>query len=288
MTTITNKEYPKLSVIIPTFNSAKTLVECLESVVQQSYKDIEVWLIDGISIDNTIEIIKNYATQYDFVHWISEKDKGVYDAMNKGIERAKGEWLYFLGSDDVFFDKEVLRRIFINHKNVVANSDYLYANIIWGDGYVYNGQTDVLKLYSSNISHQAIFVKKDVFRRTGAFKIEYIICADYYLNMQCFTDDGIKKNYIPIIIANFFANGLSSVANDSFMEKKYVLFEQHLKKQSYETQLQFRILYADKEGIINTTKWLFYLAIRDTLNTILVRKLRKLFRQLYERLIHQP
>jgi len=87
------------SIIIATYNSANTLAEAIQSVLQQTLKDFELIIIDGKSSDGTLEIIKSY--EKEITYWISEKDKGVYDAWNKGIKIAKGEWICFLGSDDI-------------------------------------------------------------------------------------------------------------------------------------------------------------------------------------------
>ena len=265
---------PKLSIIIPTFNSEKVLPAAIESVIKQSFTDFELLIIDGLSIDNTLTIAKSYDDSR--IKIVSEKDNGIYDAMNKGIVMANGEWLYFLGSDDTLFDNEVLRRVFINHETVVAKSDYMYANVIWGDGYVYNWIQDVLSLYLSNISHQAIFAKKEVFAKTGLFVLKYPTLADFHFNMQCFTDDSIRKSYLRIIIACYAIGGASSYMKDPFVNEKYELFEQNLKKTSFETLLQFRVKYADRNGIKNKIKWLINVVMRDIINSIVGRKLRKM------------
>ena len=90
---------PRLSIINPTFNSAKTLSRCLDSVISQSFTDWEVLMMDGVSNDDTIKIASSY--QDSRIRIYSEPDKGIYDAMNKGIDKAHGEWLYFIDSDDI-------------------------------------------------------------------------------------------------------------------------------------------------------------------------------------------
>src|SRR5690606_10153742 len=105
---------PLISIIIPTYNSAKTLRQALTSVVGQTYKKIEVLIIDGCSNDDTLVIVQSYAAEDSRLKWVTEPDNGIYDAMNKGIQLAKGEWLYFLGSDDKLHDEYVLEKIFQN------------------------------------------------------------------------------------------------------------------------------------------------------------------------------
>jgi glycosyltransferase involved in cell wall biosynthesis len=100
------------SIIIPTFNSEKVLRECLNSIVEQTFNNYEIILIDGLSTDSTVDIIKEYSLNNPNIHWVSEKDLGIYDAMNKGIKIANGEWVYFLGSDDKLSSNNALQEIF--------------------------------------------------------------------------------------------------------------------------------------------------------------------------------
>ena len=95
------QEYSKISIITPTYNAARVIAACLESVAQQGYPHLEHWIIDGLSKDNTLSIVQDYAQRYPHIKYISEKDQGIYDAMNKGIDLAAGDFLLFLGADDV-------------------------------------------------------------------------------------------------------------------------------------------------------------------------------------------
>src|SRR5688572_7883253 len=100
------------SIIIPTFNSSLTLRACLDSIAGQTFKNYEVIIMDGLSEDNTIQLANNYRSSLPNLRVISEKDYGIYDAMNKSIKIAKGSWLYFMGSDDFFYDRGVLENIY--------------------------------------------------------------------------------------------------------------------------------------------------------------------------------
>jgi len=122
--------FPFLSIITPTYNSADVLEACILSVAQQTYTNKEHLIIDNLSTDETLEIISKYSTVYPHLKVISEKDSGIYDAMNKAIERSSGEWLYFLGSDDTFFDNDVLSDIF--GSDISAHNDIMYGNVQWG------------------------------------------------------------------------------------------------------------------------------------------------------------
>jgi glycosyltransferase involved in cell wall biosynthesis len=101
---------PKISVIIVVFNGAKTLPQAIESVLRQTYKNVELIVVDGGSTDGTLDILRKYESN-NFI-WKSEPDKGIYDAMNKGIMMAHGEWLHFLGADDTLINDKVLENVF--------------------------------------------------------------------------------------------------------------------------------------------------------------------------------
>jgi glycosyltransferase involved in cell wall biosynthesis len=102
---------PLISIIIPVKNSVQTIKACLESVFNQTFSSLEVLILDAVSTDGTLEEIKNFSKSEDRLRIYSEKDKGTYDAMNKGVQLAKGKWLFFLGSDDQLFDQLVLEKI---------------------------------------------------------------------------------------------------------------------------------------------------------------------------------
>ena len=127
-----------LSIIIPTSNSGKTIKNCLNSLIEQSLKPTEILIVDNLSIDDTASIVKRFIDKYSFIKWFSEKDNGIYSAMNKGIKLAKSEWLYFMGSDDRLYDSDVLKKVFYN-----CNTDFdvIYGKVfseIVGD--VYGGE----------------------------------------------------------------------------------------------------------------------------------------------------
>jgi glycosyltransferase involved in cell wall biosynthesis len=202
----------KLSIIIPTFNSGNNLEEALNSIVNQSYTNYEVWIIDNRSDEVTLNIIKKFASAHENIKWITEPDNGIYDAMNKGIKLAKGEWLYFMGSDDKLYDENVLLNIF--QKTLPNRIKILYGNAqINGDagwarnGQIYDGEFSLSKLIQRNICHQAIFYKKTIFEKCDGFTVKYSICADWDLNLRLWSK--YSFHYIDKIIA-IFKGGNSS------------------------------------------------------------------------------
>jgi Glycosyltransferases involved in cell wall biogenesis len=232
----------KLSVIICTYNSSKTLPEALDSVLAQSYDEYEILIMDGLSSDGTIEIIKSYEKKFNGkLRFVSEKDEGVYDAMNKGIDLAKGDWIYFLGSDDVFYSKDVLERV--SQEAEESGLEVVYGNVKWGETErIYDGEFSRLKLLNDNICHQSIFYKRNLFQKFGKFDLEYKVWADYLFNIKWFNDNGTKRKYTNIVIAKYNTEGLSSKAGDKkfiknkekiirkYFPKEYVEFNDEIKK----------------------------------------------------------
>ncbi len=187
--------------------------ECIKSIKGQTYSNFEVWIIDGASSDGTYDYLKTLEPPFN---WISEKDNGVYEAMNKGIELSKGEWLYFLGADDIFFDKDTLASIF------KANIDSKFDLIIGSVRYNFSVQDSLfLKKNDGNVSsswskkmwikntlhHQGILYKKSLFEKQY-YSIKYKILADYALNLNLY-EKGIKAFTTEQIIAVCGTNGLS-------------------------------------------------------------------------------
>ena len=206
------------SIIIPTYNSSKTLKRCLDSIFSQTFKNVEVWLIDGQSTDKTTEIIYEYSTKYNNIFFISEPDNGIYDAMNKGIKLAKGEWLYFLGSDDELYDDFVFEKVFASiskRKELIVYGNVLIeGNAGWAkNGDIYDGEFDLKKILKKNICHQAIFYNKNVFKKIGNFNINYRTCSDFDFNLRCFSR--FKMLHKDILICKFKGGATSFKLEDS-------------------------------------------------------------------------
>ena len=215
----------KFSIIIPTYNSSGTLVKCLDSILMQSYMNYEVIIIDALSTDETSQIINSYVKKFSSLQLVLEKDEGIYDAMNKGIKISQGNWLYFLGSDDVLFNEDVFENI---SKFILANkeADLIYGDVIMNSSNKrYAGEFDILRLHlDCNICHQAIFYKKEIFEKLGNFNVKYKIWADWDFNIRCFRHPGFKCLYIDKVIANY--NDISGISkqDDAEMKKELPIF----------------------------------------------------------------
>ncbi|WP_298262434.1 glycosyltransferase family 2 protein [uncultured Lutibacter sp.] len=239
---------PLISIVIPTYNSAKTITQTLESILFQTYVNIEVIVVDSLSSDATCELVNEFKLTHSNIILISEKDKGVYDAMNKGIKLAKGDFLYFMGSDDVFYNKNTLANIF-----VVDNIKYdvIYGNVEFKfSKKIYSGESSLVKLINQQISicHQAIFYSKKTFKLVGNYNLKYFIHADYDFNIRCFQNRELKIKYIEIIVAIFNETGLSGTKSnaDGFHTELTIFNEAH--------KYNIIELYAENQKLKKTLK----------------------------------
>ncbi len=251
---------PRISIVIPVFNCAESIGACLESILSQSFTGYEVLLMGGLSTDATPQICAEYARRYPSIFYSHEKDQGIYDAMNKGIAKSKGQWLYFLGGDDVLFDNEVLEKfskaaakypVKMLYANVLVNGDTVWAK----DKQVYDGYFNTGKLLTKNICHQAILYHKDVFNACGNFNLKYVVCADYDINLKIAAKFPTK--YLNFIAAVFKTGGASSTITDhAFMADLNRNLISYFYKQLYKPwfrKLEHHLVSEAKNGSYNAT-----------------------------------
>lgn len=203
----------KISIITVTYNSAATVKDTLESVKKQDYPDIEHILIDGASKDETVSIIKSYPN----VKWISEKDNGLYDAINKGIQMATGDVIGILNSDDFFPDKGVVSAI--ADEFMQSNIDAVFGNIAFVRP---DNLQKIVRLYSSKRftpkkfaygympAHPSFYVKKSCYDQFGLYQLDYEIAADYELVMRFIYKNNINYQYIDKILVYMRTGGVSN------------------------------------------------------------------------------
>ncbi|MFC1817047.1 glycosyltransferase family 2 protein, partial [Thermodesulfobacteriota bacterium] len=171
---------PLISIITVVLYGEKDIEAAIDSVINQTYDNIEYIIIDGGSNDGTLNIIKKY--DYAIDYWVSEPDNGIFDAMNKGVELSSGEWVMFLGSDDCIYSPVTLSKIFNNFK---SKSKLLYGNIIYSDKKVVKSKFNKLILFKNSIHHQSAFYHKELFCN---FKYSplYKMISDYELNLRIY------------------------------------------------------------------------------------------------------
>jgi glycosyltransferase involved in cell wall biosynthesis len=198
---------PLVSVIIPTHNAAATLRAALESVVNQAYPKVELIVVDYQSTDATKEIVASYPS----VRFVSETEKGIYQAMNSGIAQANGEWIYFLGADDFLYNELVFKELF--EQKIPKNSNLILGkveNIGIQHSLVptiYENTLSSGLFWKNTLHHQGILYHKRIFD-TYTFNTKYEILADYELNLRLFLAN-TKAYHSQLFIAKSFAGGIS-------------------------------------------------------------------------------
>lgn len=214
---------PKVSVITVCYNADEFIENAINSILKQTYKNLEYIIIDGASTDNTISVINKYKSKIAF--FLSEPDNGIYEAMNKGIKAATGDILYFLNSDDLLYDEYVIEnvvKIFEKNKDLeliygpiiirdpTTNESFIKLNDrITKSFFIYNG-----------ICQQSTFYKADVFKKCGQFNDTYKIAGDYEWFLRAFYKYNIKRQYYESIIAIYNNGGISSTDEFSSLHTK--------------------------------------------------------------------
>jgi glycosyltransferase involved in cell wall biosynthesis len=210
-----------ISIIIPTYNSAYTINVCLASLASQTFRDFEIILVDGLSVDQTLSMITNFFSKNpDLSHvLISEKDDGIFDAMNKGARLARGQWLYFLGSDDWLYSSDTLSKVAGDLQQAHCE-DFVYGNVWLDDTQeVYDGKFSLRTILKANICHQAIFVRKSLFEAIGPFDLNYPVHADWDFNVKVFLEKRPTR-YKNLLVVQYSNKGYSSQHRDLQFEEK--------------------------------------------------------------------
>lgn len=208
---------PKISIITVSFNAVVTIEQTILSVINQEFKDYEYIIIDGGSTDGTVDILKKYHDKITF--WVSEPDNGIYDAMNKGVKIAKGEFVGILNSDD-WYEIGALKKV-VNYIDSNSNVDVFHGllRIIK----VENNEPSLIRgHYSFNlnngmIEHPTCFVKRKLFDTIGGFDLSYKSAADYDWMLKV-RNEGASFLLIPEILANFRTGGMSDSSKGALEE----------------------------------------------------------------------
>lgn len=214
----------KISIITINYNNAEGLEKTLKSVVEQSYSDYEYIVIDGNSTDGSVGIIKKYADKISY--WLSEPDTGVYNAMNKGIKKAQGEYLSFMNSGDYFVNNNVLKSIFDGENYTIP---ILRGNFISDYGTHQEqrnnlGDKDITiyDLYTQSLCHQAVFLHKTLFTRYGYYNENLKLVADWEHNLKAILA-GEQTLHLQTEVAVYDMNGLSSNEELTNKERQLVI-----------------------------------------------------------------
>lgn len=224
----------KFSIITVCKNSENSIENTLLSVINQTYKNYEHIIVDGVSTDNTISIIEKYRDNISKV--ISEPDDGLYDAMNKGINLASGDYLFFLNSDDQYFNNEILEKV----AEQIQNSDY---DLIYGDIAVSDNETGKVSIQKHNKFNKiylmkntpcqpGTFYKKEVFSKYGNFDINFKIVSDHEWFLRVLLNNRLNIKYLEFPITVFNTGGLSTNISreEKLIYERYLMLDKYFSK----------------------------------------------------------
>ena len=194
----------KISIITATYNSADTLCDTLDSILGQTYQDIESIIVDGASTDGTMDIVRKYEQRFrGRMRWVSEPDKGIYDAMNKGLRMASGDVVGILNSDDFYYDDRVLEDIATAFSE--SDTDCVYGNLVYVNRKdkktimrTWDGRQHVAGAFLRgwHPAHPTFYAKRCLFERFGGFNLRYAISADFELMLRFIEKEKIGNTYL--------------------------------------------------------------------------------------------
>ena len=206
----------KISIITASFNSAKTIKETIESVLSQDYPDVEYIVADGGSKDGTVEILRSYG---DKIKWISEKDSGIYDAMNKGIRLATGEVIGIIGSDDFYPNSTIISQVVGAFKH--SNADSVYGDLHYvaeenTSKIIRNWHAGKYKiqnfLYVWMPPHTAYYLRKDIYDKFGLYNTDFKSAGDYELMLRMLYKYKISTYYLPKVLMKMRVGGTGNAS----------------------------------------------------------------------------
>ncbi|GAB56974.1 hypothetical protein GPUN_2860 [Glaciecola punicea ACAM 611] len=251
---------PLITVITVVFNGERFLEKAILSVINQTYDNVEYIIIDGGSTDNTLNIIRKYDHAIDY--WVSEKDTGIYDAMNKGLQCSTGRYIGFLNSDDYMYNTSL--KSYANELSTLPADLYFSSVDLVNEQEEYYARfTPIKHFFFANVlvrmpfAHQSLYLNKSVLKSEGGFDLNYKLSADFELVYRL-----LKKNYttknVNIVFGAFRDGGLSGDIYASLKDSKLVI--------------------RDKTNLITSNIWYGYRIIRSIIGTYVFKKVLKKFR----------
>lgn len=242
----------KLSVITINRNDKPGLKQTMESVFSQSYKDFEYIIIDGDSSDGSVDLIRENTGKISF--WVSEPDSGIYNAMNKAIKTAGGEYCYFLNSGDILVSETVFETVF----SYDSDASFICGNLIWNrNGELIKDDSNsnrdwsfsLYDIYAGFLSHQAFFIKRRMFSIYGLYDERLRIMSDWKLFYQAIAIHRETVDYVDVDIAVYNTDGLSSkIGGKVILDEKRLVAKELLTEQTY-NEID-RLYYLYRNGFI--------------------------------------
>lgn len=225
---------PLVTIIIAVFNGEKHLQQCIDSVSNQTYVNKQLIVIDGGSTDKTIEIIKHNKSVIDY--YVSEKDRGIYHAWNKGLDKARGEWICFLGSDDYFYDNNALQNMLIKIRHTKPED----VKIVYGQVVLVNDDGKQLEILGEDwilikdkfkkimcIPHPAVFHSRTLFEQKGKFDEQFRIAGDYEMLLRVLKSED-AHSVMDVIVVAMRIGGVSSKPENTIRSLKEMRLAQRI------------------------------------------------------------
>ena len=220
-----------LSIITINRNNAEGIEKTMQSVASQSYKEFEYVVVDGSSTDGSVEVVKKYEPQFSHLKWVSEPDSGIYNAMNKGIRMASGEYIQILNSADCLAAPDVIAKMLAGLENA-GNPTILYGNMVkcFSDGRkmvdkCFAGQdVTMLGMFTGTLNHDPAYIRRDLFEKYGYYDESLKIVSDWKWYLQAIILGGEKPQYIDLDVTLFDMTGISETNKElDKAERKQVL-----------------------------------------------------------------
>lgn len=220
----------KLSIITVNLDNDEGLIQTLDSVLNQTYNDLEYIVIDGGSTDDSLKTLVDYSSKFSKnFYWVSESDSGVFNAMNKGIAKAKGEYLLFLNSGDFFVDNNVLKKVFCVKREtdilscrcrVSKNGEQVFITTP-PNNYTFGF------FYNNSLAHQATFIKKDLFNKFGLYREDLKLMGDWEFFVRTIIIGAASTQNTDVVLTDYNMEGISSIADnqDLIAKEKQSIFE---------------------------------------------------------------
>jgi len=271
---------PNLSIITVNLNDAKGLVKTIQSVINQTFKNFEYIVIDGGSTDESLEKINSFSES--FAYWVSEKDNGIYDAMNKGIRRAVGDYCLFLNSGDYLNGPGILSEIFSQSLSediisgaVIAYSDHSPKKYIQPG--IISSEITLSDLFEGSLNHQATLIKRSLFDKYGLYEEKFSIISDWIFTIKTIIFNNVSFRYLDVPITYYNVDGKSASVSDYYSKENFPALKE---------LIPVRILSDYETGYVHTVKrmkkYILFWAIFRLLNLCTI-KYDRISRRLIER-----
>lgn len=253
----------KLSIITINLNNKEGLQKTIDSVVSQTFTDYEFIIIDGESTDGSVELIKQYGDR--ITYWVSEKDSGIYNAQNKGIRCAKGEYLYFLNSGDALCEPDTLEKVFGDdpHDAFICGSFYMEREGRLEAETSYKGrdwQFSIYDLFAGFLCHQAFFIHRSNFERFGLYDESLRVVADWKLFFESIAINHLPVKYVNTFIVIYNMEGFSTQIGGQVIYPEKLKVCREFLSEDVVRRLE-RLYYLEQNGfvtdIIKSKSWIY-------------------------------